>query len=427
VALVSQPGQSALQDHPLGGIPNWDYQIARRLAPHCDVTVYAGHAGWRIREQMEQGVRYRSVPARGFVRGLRALAPLLASPRRPVHSSPAYGLMYAAGVALDLRRRGCDIVHVHNYSQFIPIIRTLNPAAKTVLHMHCSWLTQLDPGMVRRRLRATDLVLGVSRYLIEAIARKFPEFESRCRVIPNGVDLEQFAPAEPRTDHSDSLTLVYAGRISPEKGLHVLLEALRAVVAQHSGVRLVIAGGKSSTAPRDFIVDLSQDPVVRDLGRFYQGDYFTHLRQSLMPQLSSHVTFVGQIPHPELASLLRRCDLFVHPVVCDEALGNAVREAMAAGLPVIATYTGGLAESVDDGCTGLLVEPNDAAGLAKAILRLASDGVLRRAMGVAARQRVSERFSWDRVGDHTLNEYRGLMGRVTGSDRVTWGPEDPAL
>jgi len=87
--------------------------------------------------------------------------------KRPLFASKLFYLTYVLQVARDLKREKCDIVHLHNFFQFVPIIRAFNPKIKIVLHMHCEWLTQLDRTMIENRLRKVDLIIGCSEYITE--------------------------------------------------------------------------------------------------------------------------------------------------------------------------------------------------------------------------------------------------------------------
>ena len=111
-------------------------------------------------------------------------------------------------------------------------------------------------------------------------------------------------------------------------------------------------------------------------------------------------------PYPILAAL----DLFVMPSLA-EGLGVAALEAMACGLPVVASAVGGLRDLVTDGATGLLVPPADPVALAKAINKLASEPKLRAAMGAAGRIRVADHFSLAAMAQRTLALYRDCLAR----------------
>jgi glycosyltransferase involved in cell wall biosynthesis len=124
--------------------------------------------------------------------------------------------------------------------------------------------------------------------------------------------------------------------------------------------------------------------------------------------MADKVSFVGSIPYFELLDRYRAADVFVFPSVWNEPFGLPVAEAMACGVPVVATRSGGIVEIVEDGETGLLVERGNAAELAGAIGSLLADDARRVAMGRAAAQRANEVFAWERVAVALGGVYRGI-------------------
>ena len=177
------------------------------------------------------------------------MAPL--SARRPFYASVFHPLEYWLKAAVDIRREKPDVVHVYNYSQALPILRRVT-SARLVLHMQCEWLSQLDERMIGRRLRHADLIVGCSDHITNLIKIRFPEHAHRCTTIHNGVEthVEKGAPDE---KPDGEIRLLNVGRVSPEKGLHVVLDALDEVVEEHPHVRLTIVG-EESPVPYEFAV-----------------------------------------------------------------------------------------------------------------------------------------------------------------------------
>ena len=424
IAFVSQPWNRVRPPVESGSIAIWTYQVARRLAPDRRVTVYARGGGrLRAKEQEHEGVAYRHMPTladRALEKAYRATFHKR-DPHRPRFASLGYHAGYALAVALDLRRRGADVVHVPNLSQFPTIIRALNPKAKIVLHMHCYWLTQLDPDLVRRRLRHVDLVLGCSESVTEPIRKAFPEVADRCATVYNGFNAERFgvacAEAAPpgggdgaaTEGEADAPRLLCVGRVSPEKGIHVLLEAFERVAARHPQARLDVVGPNSHVAPLDFVVGVSEDPAVRGLAAFYGEPYLARLERSLPASLRGRVRFTGAVPHSELAEAYGQADLLVNASLTD-TFPMPILEAMACGVPAVATDVGGAVESVVEGETGLLVPSDDPDVLAEAVGRLLDDPALRHRMGEAGHRR-APRFTWEKTVEALLAEYARIEGR----------------
>ena len=386
----------------------WHFEVARRLPTDWDCTVFSPKGG-RLhgRERTCDGVRFRDLPVSLEEKGQTALARLPrwlgpgGDPKRPLFASRLYYGAYALRIAREVRRRGVDVVHVTNFSQFVPPIARHNPSARIVLHMQCEWLTQLDPALIAPRLAACHAISGCSRFIADEVARSFPDQAAKCFALYNGVDLERFAASGAR-NKTRGPHLLFVGRLSPEKGVHVLLEAFLKLAASHPELSLELIGPDVS-APYEFIVALSDDPLVRGLARFYSGGrraYADALRSMVPAELAGRVRFRPELPQAELADAFRRADVFVFPSTWQEPFGMPVAEAMAAGLPVVATRGGGLTELVEHERTGLLIErDDDATGLAAALERLIADPETRRAYGRAGRARAEAELSWDRIAD----------------------------
>jgi len=416
IAFVSQPLTRVLP--PLNdSLGMWTYEVARRLAFSCNVIVYGGTNRSWTKYVYRNGVHYRFKSLtldEWYVKFLRRIA-RFRTPKRPLFASSLYYLGYILKIAYDLRRQHCDIIHVINFSQFVSIIRAFNPKSKIVLNMRCEWLTQLHSPVIQNRLRHADMVISCSEYITEKIRRKFPEFAHRCQTVFNGTDVDSFIDGrgiQSETKMNGAKRILFVGRVSPEKGVHVLLDAFQQVVEHYPEAQLEIVGQKAQL-PFEYLVALSEDHKVSDLAKFYDSRsrfcYFYHLQNRLRSlNIASHVTFSDPVPHLELVSRYRDADVFIFPSVWNEPFGVPPVEAMAVGVPVIASRSGGIVETVEDGETGLLVEPGDEPALAHAILRLLSDEGLRKSMGTAGRKRAVELFSFDRVVDSLLCHYKNI-------------------
>jgi glycosyltransferase involved in cell wall biosynthesis len=317
----------------------------------------------------------------------------LRSADRPYFSSALHPLEYWLRVALDIRRRGVDAVHVYNYSQALPIIRRINPGVTIALHMQCEWLTQIAARTINRRLRHADLIVGCSEHITDPVRRRFPAHAGRCRTIYNGVDVGE--PGR-HANGDGTVTLLHVGRISPEKGHHLLVDALNDLVKDHPELRMVFVG-EESLVPAEMAVAISPDPLVQALARFYDGSYLERVRGMMSPAVAERTQLTGErVNHERVSEYYRGADIFVFPSIF-EAFPIPPIEAMATGLPVVATRAGGAVESVVHGETGLLVERDDPTALADAIAELVGDPGRRAEMGAAGRARAERLFSWDSI------------------------------
>ena len=386
-----------------------NYEIGRRLARHHEVVTYPKWvAGEREVEQYE-GVTYRRIPE-GIDRvlnGLKVLdAAVLFNRGRPFRLSPFYYAHYAREVARDIRERACDIVHLHTVSNFIGPIRRANPRARIVLHMHDHSLADFDPAVIGPRLREAALVLACSRFVADGIRRLYPAAAARCHELYNGVD-QRFL--EVNAEPAASRTVLFVGRLCPEKGVHVLLSAMTEVLRSQPQASLSLVG-PLDLSPKDFVDPHGRDPAFRGLDRFYGNPaaYYEHIcRQAA--GLRGHAFLHGRVPNSDICSHYARAGIFVFPSLWHEPFGIPVIEAMAAGLPVVATRGGALPEVVVDGETGILVERGDSEALAAAIGKLLADPHLRQRMGAAGRSRVRQLFTWERSVAALEGMYESLL------------------
>lgn len=262
-----------------------------------------------------------------------------------------------AGFVRAARRVDADLLHAHWLPAGWVAERSGKPYVVQV------WGTDVElarraPWLARRVLRRARLVIAASNDLAER-ARALGARE--VRVIPSGVELPERVGTE-----AEPAEVLYAGRLSAEKGVLELLDAAE-------GLNLVVAG----------------DGPLRDRIPFARGF----------------------VPHDELQQLYARAAVIACPSR-REGFGVACLEAMAHGRPVVATRVGGLLDLVVDGETGIVVPPRDPAALRSALERLLADPDLRRKLGSAGRERARTHFSWERVTDATLAAYAEAIGTM---------------
>jgi glycogen synthase len=220
---------------------------------------------------------------------------------------------------------------------------------------------------------------------------------SHAQVVFGGIKATDFS-GDRGADASNAGTfrLIYLGRLAPEKGV---LAAVRAMdVLRHSRVR-----------------------VTLDLVGSGESRYERELRRHVGAHgLSDRVRFAGSVAPSRVPAYLRQYDALVFPSEWEEPFARTVLEAMAAGLPVIGTTTGGTGEVLIDGITGITFPPGDAAALADSIGRLAGNAPLTRRLAQNARARILERFTLDRMADELESNLLALacekpvLSRVRG-------------
>jgi glycosyltransferase involved in cell wall biosynthesis len=389
-------------DIPLPDIRLYDalaianYELGRRLARRNEVVTYPKWVPGEQKIETHEAVIYRRIPE-GIDRALNGLkfldAARVVSRRLPFRLSPFYYAHYAYEVARDIRARGCDLVHLHTISNFIAPIRRANPRVRIVLHMHDHSLADFDPRVIAPRLAKASLILACSRFVADGIRRRYPAAAARCQELYNGVD-ERFlrvasAPAASRT-------VLYVGRVCPEKGVHVLLSAMSQVSRQHPCASLSLVG-PLELSPKDFVDPHGRDSMFNGLTQYYSHpSAYEDLIRRQVSALAGGACLHGRVANSEICSYYSGAGIFVFPSLWHEPFGIPVIEAMAAGLPVVATRGGALPEVVVDGETGILVERGDSEGLAAAIGKLLENPDLRAQMGAAGRKRVQQMFTWER-------------------------------
>ncbi len=241
----------------------------------------------------------------------------------------------------------------------------------------------------RLTVRLADAVVAPSVATARELAEDYGA--KNVAVIPNGIAPSSEPPraaAGPQAAAHDpaSETVLFVGRLRTRKAAAVLVEAFAAVVRERPRARLVLLGdGEQRTALAAQIARLG---------------------------LSASVELAGAVPRAATAEWLRRADVFCLPSTY-EGFPLAILEAMAEGLPVVATRVAGIPEAVEDGASGLLVPPEDDQALAAALLVLLSDPARRRAFGASGRALLAERFAIDSVCARHLE----LFGRLATEGR----------
>jgi glycosyltransferase involved in cell wall biosynthesis len=413
IALINQPWSFAAPIRGGDSIGIWTYQVALRLASIAEITIYGAKAGDRT-DYMEEGIRYRGITNKidKLLTPLRIIDRLgISNPKRPIFASGLYYGNFIKQVAREVSEQEVNIIHIQNFSYYVPIVRRLNPKAKIILHMHCAWLTQLDRDLIAKRLPDADLIVGCSDYVTDLIRQQFPQVADLTHTIFNGVDTSHFVDNEliKNNRHHEQPNILFVGRISPEKGIHVLIDAFKQIVKYYPQASLNIIGSEAIAA-KELIINISDEPYVKDLAAFYPGSYLEKLKKRIPPELSDRINFVGGLPQEKLLQYYWNADILVNPSL-SESFGMSLAEAMACQVPVIGARVGGMTNVIEEGKTGLLVEPANSSALAQAILTLLGDRQLCQQMGIAGNQRVKELFSWDKIAEDLFSRYQRMCDR----------------
>jgi glycosyltransferase involved in cell wall biosynthesis len=390
-------------------------ELARRMARSHNVIAYCALGEGQQRVTRFDGVEYRRISTwlerrllhRQKIQRLIQLTGWRKEPQ-PFFNSWLWYRHFISKVIADLSLQRCDIVHIMNISQFVPVIRSRLPNIRIVLHMQCQWLEQLDAMVIQRRVNAADLVLGASDFIAAGVRRRFPSLGQRCGHIYNGADMALFA--RPPGVSPKPKQLLFVGRLAPEKGVHILLDAFRIVLAHHPDAHLQLIGPEW-VIPREVILPACDDPHVTEIEPYFRpGKYAELLRGKISEFPSGSISFLNEgLKFIDLVPHFHSASIFVFPSVYEEPFGMPLVEAMASATPVIATRGGAFPEIVEDGRSGLLVERSDAHALADSIVQLLSNPDQRTAMAQRAFERASAMFSWDRIVEDLLTKYERLF------------------
>lgn len=306
------------------------------------------------------------------------------------HSLTRAGLLLVAGWRP-------DVIHAHDWlvAQTARTLRQVT-GSPVVVTVHATehgrqqgWLTEPVPRAIhsveRWLCREADAVIACSRFMARQVSELFQLHPGQVRVIGNGAD-----PTESRSQvetcarrvYEGKPLLVFAGRLVHEKGLQELIKALPLLREELPGLRLVVAGAGQQLADQ-------QDRATR------YG-------------VSDLISWAGFLDAAELNQLLAAADLVVVPSLY-EPFGMVALEAQLAGTPVAVSDTGGLAELVEPGRTGLRFAPQSPAAIATAVREVMADPAAARRWAAAACQRARDEFGWAAVASRTAEVYAAVQ------------------
>lgn len=338
----------------VGGAERYVFELARHMADHADTTLVT--FGPAPSETLEGRLRLSVVGPARFVRGQRSNPFAWAAIREALKA---------------------DVVHCHQQ------------------HILSSSLAAIAARVTGRRVFCTDLGGGgwdLSTYVstdrlyhghlhISAYSRHVfgHDHWPRARVIYGGVDAQKFSPG---TDNGRPIDCLFVGRLLPHKGVDFLLEAAT------PDLNVVLAGPAPN---RHYLADLHELAIGK------------------------RVRFVHDADDEQIVALYRQASCIALPSVyrdrygrtsrVPELLGQTLLEGMACGAAGLCTSVASLPELVEDGVTGSVVRPNDAAALRGALVAMRAEPEMRRAMGEAGRARVLQRFTWARVVESCMQAY----------------------
>ena len=360
-----------------GAVATYISELAPRLNGDREVTVVSvRHPGLPADERVGR-VRHRRVGPRAPVRSLIRLVP-----RRRRWRGDAEKRAYLESVVRVLHGFDGTII-VGNRPRSVPRLRRAAPRSRIVLRLDNLHLR--DP----EALAACDALMPCSSFVGEAAAAAAAA-PVPVRVVHNGVDLDAFRPhdeaqraeARRRLGLPDAPVVLFVGRLVPDKGPHLLLDAVPGLLRRQPDLSVVLVGSAH-------------------FGRGKVTDYERELR-ARAEAIGRQVRLTGFVRPAALPEWFAAADVFCAPGLWDEPFGMVYAESMASGVPPVGTARGGIPEVVDDGETGLLLPRSPtAADVEERLAALLEDASLRERLARAGRADAEARFSWDAMARAT--------------------------
>lgn len=367
--LIIAPEQIPVPPSVGGSVEHCIYSIARRISGRHQVTIVSK---WRP-----------NYPRKSVIGNVTIV-------RVPGGSRDAY----LRNVLQSVQGQRFDIVQVDNRPAFLKRVKHAFPATPLAIFLHST--TFISPPMTTTAraaadLRFADLIIGNSSSLRNVLMIRFPKERHKIHYVHLGVDVRQFRPlAGKRFDSKQpgsKFVVLFAGRLIPRKGIPVLMKAVRIARKSVPSVKLVIAGGTGTAA------------------------YKAYLKQ-LANQLHVPVEFKGYVSRSGMPGFYRSGDCFVCPSQGHEAFGLVNVEAMASGLPCIASRNGGIPEIVKHNRNGLLVTNyRSPEAFAQAIVKVARNPSLLQRLSLNARTDAVRLFSWG----STASKLEGIYAKQIAS------------
>lgn len=303
-----------------------------------------------------------------------------------------------------LRREKFDIIHLQepltpSLTWWFLLLASAHTATIGTFHAYHERphrLYRLSRPLFKGLFARLDSLIAVSEPAHQFAAGMFP---GNYRIIPNGIDLSRFGrtAAAIRRNPTRHITLLFVGRLDPRKGFAVLFEAFCRLQVHYPHLKLQVIG-----------------PVAPGTVRMY--------RQLAQDRGITGLEIVGYAAPEELPHFYHQADIFCAPSLGCESFGIVLLEAMAAGLPIVASDIAGYRSLLTNEQEGLLVSPGQADTLTVALRRLIEQPELRRRLGQSGQTKAAQ-FTWDHVVDQTLAVYNDTIWSKIGADRAYTVPK----
>lgn len=355
-----------------GAVETYIFEAAKRLQKHHQITVFSCQDPLLPNSCKDDNIEY-------------------------IRLSGETWLDFQVALWLEVQQSKYDLIHIFNRPQLVSPLRRIAPNSKLVLNLHNDHLVKgLSSQEASRCVEDVDYIVTNSNYTRKRVVSHFPLAYAKCRTVYLGVDTEQFYPywlqgekrAALRSQYglTDKKVLLFAGRLTKDKGVHLIIQALGELRTTFPQLVLVIAGSS-----------------------WYGGDSLTEYVAKLTELAANQkeaIIFTGFVPPQQMPEIFLLGDVFICPSTWPEPFGRVNIEAMACGLPVVASKRGGIPEVIQDSYSGFLVEDNiDLKAYVQLISALLTNQAMARAMGERGRILVENKFTWPRVVKELMEIY----------------------
>lgn len=322
---------------------------------------------------------------------------------------------YMEGVIQYLRSNQFDLIHIFNRPRLVLPVRQVAPNAKITLSMHNDMFNPEKIGMEEGNavINEVSRISTVSHYIGDQIKSRFPHAEGKLKTIYSGVDSNRFLPGHHsnmqkirqslRREHGleNKTVILFAGRLSTNKGVDRLIRALPALASKYKDLALVIVGSNW----------FSQNNVT---------DYVAYVR-SLAKKLPIPVVTTGFVLPSEIQNWFAVADIFVCTSIWQEPLARVHYEAMAAGLPIVTTARGGNPEVIIPGENGYIVDvPEDPSQFTEKLALLLSNRTRMKKMGERGRELALSLYRWERVASDILTFWQDALTAPVTTTQVNY-------
>ena len=362
--LIIAPEQIPVPPPVGGSVENCIYQITKRISNEHQVTIVS--------------LFRKNLPRKTVMNNTTIL-------RVPGGSKRAY----LKNVIRKVKGNAYDIIQIDNRPSFASAVRKAFPNTPIAVFMHS--MTFVSSPMTTKRkanadLKCANLIIGNSKSLQKSLMNRFPAHKEKIKFVHLGVDTTKFRPR--RKSAIKPFRLLFAGRLIPRKGVPTLLRAVCIARKSVSSLRLSVAGGSLRSGYKAFLKRTARN-------------------------LNIPVQFKGNLSRKQMPAFYRSGSCFVCPSQKHEAFGLVNVEAMASGLPVIASKIGGIPEIVQHGRNGFLVQKyREPSALAAHIVKLAKDSELHGRLSKQAREDALNRFSWKLTSTKLMEIYKERTMKV---------------